>query len=161
ECAFTRAFVADTTRHGHDVLMHKDGHLCDVAYAASPLLAAGVNLGVVIEVRDVTIEKTLEAARRALLENEQRARSEAEASNRAKDEFLAMLGHELRNPLAAITNASHLWAIGEPINCLKRARSFNVSPLISLVWLTTCSMRHVSPQARSCWRWARSIWPRS
>ena len=108
ECAFTRAFVADTTRHGHDVLMHKDGHLCDVAYAASPLLAAGVNLGAVIEVRDVTIEKTLEAARRALLENEQRARSEAEASNRAKDEFLAMLGHELRNPLAAITNASHL-----------------------------------------------------
>ena len=108
DCAFTRAFVAGTTRQGHDVLIHKDGHFFDVAYAASPLLAAGVNLGAVIEVRDVTIEKTLEAARRALLENEQRARSEAEASNRAKDEFLAMLGHELRNPLAAITNASHL-----------------------------------------------------
>jgi PAS domain S-box-containing protein len=108
ECCFSRAFVADTTWHGHDVLMHKDGHLCDVAYAASPLLGAGVALGSVVEVRDVTIEKTLEAARRTLLENEQRARSEAEASNRAKDEFLAMLGHELRNPLAAITNASHL-----------------------------------------------------
>lgn len=37
-----------------------------------------------------------------LFEHERTAREEAEASNRAKDEFLAMLGHELRNPLAAI-----------------------------------------------------------
>jgi PAS domain S-box-containing protein len=35
-------------------------------------------------------------------EQERVARREAEASSRTKDEFLAMLGHELRNPLAAI-----------------------------------------------------------
>ena len=37
-----------------------------------------------------------------------RARREAEAANRAKDEFLAMLGHELRNPLAPIVTALQL-----------------------------------------------------
>ncbi|HEX7836797.1 MAG TPA: ATP-binding protein, partial [Kofleriaceae bacterium] len=37
-----------------------------------------------------------------------RAEAEAEAANRAKDEFLAILGHELRNPLAPILTALHL-----------------------------------------------------
>ena len=37
-----------------------------------------------------------------------RARAQAESANRAKDEFLAMLGHELRNPLSAISNATQV-----------------------------------------------------
>jgi PAS domain S-box-containing protein len=36
------------------------------------------------------------------------ARREADSANRAKDEFLAMLGHELRNPLAPILTALQL-----------------------------------------------------
>ena len=49
-----------------------------------------------------------EAEREDLLRSERQARAAAEAANRAKDEFLAMLGHELRNPLAAISNATSL-----------------------------------------------------
>jgi signal transduction histidine kinase len=53
-----------------------------------------------------------EAERDALLESEQHARAAAEEASRAKDEFLAMLGHELRNPLGAISNASLLLQSG-------------------------------------------------
>jgi PAS domain S-box-containing protein len=40
----------------------------------------------------------------ALLENEERLR----AADRRKDEFLAIMGHELRNPLAPLVTAAHL-----------------------------------------------------
>jgi signal transduction histidine kinase/CheY-like chemotaxis protein len=49
-----------------------------------------------------------DAEREQLLRREQEARQIAEAANRSKDEFLAMLGHELRNPLGAIANAVQL-----------------------------------------------------
>ncbi|HWL73896.1 MAG TPA: MASE1 domain-containing protein, partial [Burkholderiaceae bacterium] len=52
--------------------------------------------------------KTIEQQRFELLGRESAARAEAEAANRSKDEFLAMLSHELRNPLAAISNASQV-----------------------------------------------------
>jgi signal transduction histidine kinase/CheY-like chemotaxis protein len=52
--------------------------------------------------------KNAERERQALLEREQKARVMAEQQNTAKDQFLAMLGHELRNPLAPISTAAQL-----------------------------------------------------
>jgi CheY-like chemotaxis protein len=46
-----------------------------------------------------------DAERDAAYAREASARAEAEQSNAAKDEFLAMLGHELRNPLSALKSA--------------------------------------------------------
>ena len=39
---------------------------------------------------------------------------EVQAASRAKDEFLAMLSHELRNPLAALTAAAHVLKVADP-----------------------------------------------
>ncbi|RUL87441.1 histidine kinase N-terminal 7TM domain-containing protein [Tautonia sociabilis] len=50
--------------------------------------------GWVVVLRDVT--------QRRLAEDERAARIEAEASDRAKDDFLAVLSHELRNPLTPV-----------------------------------------------------------
>ncbi len=46
--------------------------------------------------------------RQTLLASERAARAEAEHLNRSKDEFLAMLAHELRNPLAPVSSAAEL-----------------------------------------------------
>ena len=51
---------------------------------------------------------TRDLTERRAMEEERAARLAAEQANRAKDEFLAMLGHELRNPLAPIVTALQL-----------------------------------------------------
>ena len=85
------------TLHGWEVgLVRPDGGLAELLLNAGPLVAAGGEmLGAVVTLTDIT------ALREAQDELHRRAAALQEADRR-KDEFLAMLAHELRNPLAPI-----------------------------------------------------------
>nr|WP_290225188.1 PAS domain S-box protein [Trichocoleus desertorum] len=67
-------------------------------------------LGMVV---DITEAKRDEAERERLLQQEKAAREEAQRANRIKDEFLAVLSHELRSPLNPILGWSKLLQNGK------------------------------------------------
>ncbi|CAN5275148.1 hypothetical protein BH11MYX1_BH11MYX1_21740 [soil metagenome] len=67
--------------------------------------------GIAVFCRDISERKRLEKETQALYTREQEARLLAESAGRSKDEFLAMLGHELRNPLAPILTALELMSL--------------------------------------------------
>ena len=62
---------------------------------------------------------TRDLTERKQAEDERAARIAAEEANRAKDEFLAMLGHELRNPLAPIVTALQLMKLRGDVSSSK------------------------------------------
>lgn len=73
----------------HTVLIARDGRERAIDDSAAPIRSDdGTLLGAVLVFRDVTEQR--------------RAQAEILEGQRRKDEFLAMLGHELRNPLAGI-----------------------------------------------------------
>jgi PAS domain S-box-containing protein len=77
----------------HTVLIRRDQQETAIEDSGAPILdGAGNTTGVVLVFRDATEER---AVKRALHE-----------ADRRKDEFLAVLAHELRNPLAPIRQAA-------------------------------------------------------
>jgi len=73
----------------------------------------GELIGFATVTRDIRARKLAEAEREQLLAREQAAREQAETANRIKDEFLAVLSHELRSPLNPILGWSRLLQDGK------------------------------------------------
>ena len=89
----------ERVHHFETVRLAKDGRRIDVSLSAAPMKAhSGRIVGIAEVARDITDAKKSEAAIKA---SEEALRT----ADRHKDEFLALLAHELRNPLAPLVNA--------------------------------------------------------
>lgn len=94
---------------------------------------SGTVVGFVKILRDQTAERhsreQLASSRKELvqaLEDNERARRQLESADLAKDRFLAVLSHELRNPLAAISGANEVLAQGSRIDEPVHARAQSI-----------------------------------
>jgi PAS domain S-box-containing protein len=87
----------------------KDGRRISVSVTISPIRDAGGRLvGASAIARDISERKRAEREREELLAREERARAEAEAALRLRDEFLSIAAHELRTPLTAVSGYAQL-----------------------------------------------------
>lgn len=95
--------------HSEERIVRLDGSLVWCSLSASLLDPTGNDDQLVVILGDISER------------NEYRRKLEQEA--RRRDEFMAMLGHELRNPLAALTNAAELLRRGDVHGQLARVAS--------------------------------------
>ncbi len=90
----------ERVEHFETVRMAKDGRRLDISLTVSPIRDdAGRIIGASKIARDITERKAIEKALRE--------------ADRRKDEFLAVLAHELRNPLAPLRNGLQVLRLAE------------------------------------------------
>ncbi len=92
----SQVFRGEPISHYETLRRHKDGRHVEVSLSVSPIRnAAGEIIGASKIVRDISDQKRTEQALKE-------AKEAAEAANRSKDHFLAVLSHELRTPLTPV-----------------------------------------------------------
>jgi PAS domain S-box-containing protein len=100
--------------HFETVRQAKDGREVHISLTVSPVRdATGQIIGASKVARDITEQKRGEKERERLTAQERAARRSAEEANRLKDDFLATVSHELRNPLNSIVGWAGLLSSGK------------------------------------------------
>lgn len=108
--------------HFETIRRAKDGRLLNISLTVSPVKdRSGKIVGASKVARDITERVRAERERERLLASEKESRRQAEEANRAKDEFLAVVSHELRSPLNAIIGWASLLLMRELDNQTRHA----------------------------------------
>jgi PAS domain S-box-containing protein len=104
-----KAYLVSHLLHGYLVSARTiDGSPMPQRARIAPLRSGGAIVGTITVIEDVSERVASEQELRRQIAAQQTARAAAEEALRVKDDFLAMLGHELRNPLAPILMAVDL-----------------------------------------------------
>jgi PAS domain S-box-containing protein len=94
--------------HYETVRRRKDGSEIDISLTVSPVGdKSGKVIGASKIARDISSRRQAEERLKEALAREREARGEAERANRSKDEFIALVSHELRSPINAILGWTH------------------------------------------------------
>ncbi|MCD6675399.1 MAG: PAS domain-containing protein [Burkholderiaceae bacterium] len=91
-------------------LLRKDGTPIFCSGILAPLYEGPRLCGYGKIARDITLAKKADVARETLLRSESAARAEAQSASEMKDEFLAVMSHELKHPLNLIQLNAELLA---------------------------------------------------
>ena len=119
-----RIVRGDRVEHFETVRIAKDGRRLDISLTVSPIRnAAGEIIGASKIARDITGRKAAEAALRE--------------ADQQKDRFIALLAHELRNPLAPLRNALQVMRIapadGEAVQAARRVMERQLAHMVRLI----------------------------
>ena len=119
----------ERVEHFDTVRLRKDGTAIPISLTISPIKdGEGRIIGASKIARDITERKRLEDELRQVA-------AELSDANRQKDEFLATLAHELRNPLAPLRNALQIIRLSPDRDAREQARSLMERQLGQMVRL--------------------------